>query len=537
MSDKDRNSRGGQRGIALLSVIALLIIFLIFAGAVVTQMAQAVNSAKSSGVSNRALTAADAGVHGMVVAIEENIAKGQPDPVPTTYAYPEPGASPSTLSYTVKIEKAYVPLPLPGSGSRFYLITSTGTVNNGFEFQTRTVRAIVRAESIAGFDSFSNYEKNQFGVNVWYTPDQAFNGPVYSGGPMHVEYDDTNFLTPIFGVSVKTVAQPVWVDVQGGATPSPGNDWNSIVNNGQPNFATGVTPIGLPQPKSNILVASEALYGDCCTFNGSSYKATGGVYMNSGPAVSGGGALTTGMYIEGDAVIRASSAANQETFLINSPLRNTDPKWFAPYRITENFGATPTTTVEQPVGVLKATYSGVPSGDGGTGKSSGAIFVDGNAYLPLGSTIQGQYTLAVPDFKGYVRNIYITGSGSLLYSDKTKDILGLWANNVILQTKASNVEIDASIIAGFPGEPSDGGGFYNWYCKRNGCSGGDQGILTIFGGLAENMRGELGQYFSKTFHSGFSRHLNYDPRLAADPPPFNPVDGAYDIVAWEDIGS
>lgn len=90
MTSPTKSARN-ERGIALLSVIALLIIFLIFAGAVMTQLAQEINSSKTNGVSVKALSAADAGIHAMVLAIEENISLGKPDPTPFTYAYPEPG--------------------------------------------------------------------------------------------------------------------------------------------------------------------------------------------------------------------------------------------------------------------------------------------------------------------------------------------------------------------------------------------------------------------------------------------------------------
>ena|SRR5579872_169850 len=523
-----RRARKRERGVALLAVIALLIVFLIFAGAVVTQLAQEVNSAHNSGVSNRALSAADAGIRDMVVAIEEAAGKGQIDPGPITYKYPEAGAAPSVVKYQVQIDKKWD--PLQPAGSRYYLISSTGTVDNGIEIQNRTVHALIQAQSVTTFGSASVYDTNQFNKPVWYTPDQSFNGPVYDGGPMNIEYDDTS-ATPIFGVNASTPNNPNWVDIQGGTTPTTLADWNSIVLGGQPDFTQLKNPIGLPDPSTNVVVASEAYYGDCCTMqkNGTYPNIPAGVYMNQHDAAASGGILTTGIYVNAPrATILGKSAGSVETFTVSSPS-------FATYQISIDFSGNTTTVVQS--GVTK-TYSGVPSGDNGPGTGNGAFFVNGNATLLQGTVIQGTYTLAVPDDGVVQRNITITGLGSITYNDPTKDELGIWANNVIVNTSDSNISIDASIIAGFPNEVETNGGFFNANCNRNTCGALNQGNLTINGSVMENMHGALGKFISikPPVHTGFARVINYDARLASNPPPFYPVTGNYTIIAWEDEG-
>lgn len=519
--------RRGERGVALLAIIALLLVFLIFAGAVVVQLRNELNSVHSDGISNRALTAADAGVRGMIVAIEEAIGNGFPDPGPITYNYPE-ASGPSTVSYTAKIQAKWDPLP---AGSRYYLISSTGTVS-GHEQASRTVNVMIRAVSSGGFNSASNYSNNQFGIQVWYTPDQQFNGPVYDGGPMHVEYDDKS-ATSIFQSTVQTPKMPVWRDIQGGTTPTTGADWSSIISGGSTAFAIGVNPIGLPQPKDNLLIASEAYFGNCCSF--ASYPGVpAGVYMNTADAGAGGGTLTTGIYVQGNATISGTSVGSTETLTIKGG--------FPTYTVVIDFAAGATTVTK---GSAKpVTYSGVPSGDNGPGAGNGAIFVNGNATLMLGTVIQGQYTLTVPDYSapgtGTQKNIYISGTGgSITYADKTKDELGLWANNVILNTPASNIELDAAIIAGFPGESPTNGGFYNSLCNATTCTAGDQGKLTLLGALMENMHGAVGKFISQTppVHVGFDKHMFYDGRLSSNPPPFYPVTGNYAIIAWDDLGT
>jgi hypothetical protein len=505
-------------------MIALLLIFVIFAGGVVVQMAQEVNSVHNDGVSNRALVAADAGIRASIVAVEEAISKGGPLPGVVAYTYPE-AIGGTSVSYSANIGGQWD--SLSGGGNRYYLINSTGTVNDGHEFQTRTVHALIRAVSVGSFGSASNYGTNQFGSQVWYTPDQQFNGPVYDGGPMHIQYDDKS-TAAIFLSTVQTPNIPVWSDLQGGTTPTTSSDWASIISAGPSAFATGGNPIGLPVPQDNVLVASEAFYGDATSVT-TTFPTCAAVCMNKGPAESGTGTLTTGIYISGNATISGTSAGSTETLTIKAASQT--------YQILIDFGKDTTTVTKN--GVKGPTYSGVPSGDNGPGAGNGAIFDEGNATLQLGTVIQGDYVLTVPDYSAVQNNITLSGSGNITYNDPTKDELGLWANNVILNTSASNITIDASIIAGFPSESKTNGGFYNSRCNSSTCTAGNQGTLTLNGALMENMRGALGKFISQTppVHVGFDRHINYDARLGSNPPPFYPVTGNYSIVAWDDEGN
>ena len=513
----------------MLSMVVLFLIFVIFAGAVVVQMSQEVNSVHNDGVSNRALVAADAGVRAMIVQIEEAVGKGA-KPSTISYTYPEAVGLPS-VSYSAKIANQWD--PLSPAGHRYYLISSTGTVSNGHELQNRTVNVVVRAQSTTTFGSASNYATNQFGIPVWYTPDQSFDGPVYDGGPMHVEYDSSK-LNPIFLNTVQTPNIPKWVDLSGGSTAPPtGGTWNSIISGGAPAFSIGGNPIGLPVPQANVLVASEAFYGDPTSLT-SNFPAcggaSGGVCMNQALAETGGGStLSTGIYVNGNATISGSSVGSVETLTVKGA--------FGTYLIAVDFGANTTTVTKVGSPLKPAVYSGVASGDNGTGVGNGAIFVNGDATIMLGSVIQGKYVLAVPDYNIDQKNITIAGTGSIMYNDPTKDELGLWANNVILTTTDSNITIQAAIIAGFPGESATSGGFYNVWCNAGNCKKGDQGTLTLLGSLMQNMRGALGKFISAGVHTGFDRHINYDGRLASNPPPFFPVTGNYDIIAWDDIGN
>ncbi len=562
---KSSRSRGepAERGIALIGVVGLLLVFLVFAGALMTQLANEMNSTKMSAVSNRALSAADAGVHAMVEQIQTNLALNQALPKVVTYAYPEPGASPLTTSYNATLDQV-----IPAGGLNYYVITSTGTYSNGIESTiTRTVRAVAKAIPISDFASFSNYESNQFGNPVWYLSSQHFNGPVYSGGPMRIAYatpapSPSPTIVPIFGSTVQTGNTPIWNP----ASPGP-SDWADIISGGQSAFTINGTPLSLPQPSENIYVASEAWQGN--GLNPGFPSTTPGVYIDG--ASSGGADAanstvptdTTGIFIEtgtkggynGSATIVSTVSGNTDTMTITSPA------WAGAYTVTinySNFGSagdcTGSTTVTH--GSAAHTFAGTPCGAPGPGVTNtgnGAIFADGNIQLgctasklacgttpTADTTFEGDYALVTPDLSSWPNTANnITILGNLLYDPSTSlyDKTGLWANDVVLKTNTTaGITIDAGIIAGYPGEASSDGDFNNAHCTKKSCGTLDQGVLTINGSLVENIRGAVGEVIAGS-QFGFARTINFDSRFATAPPPFNPTTGQLSIVAWEDIGA
>ncbi|MBC5808576.1 MAG: hypothetical protein GIX00_08235 [Candidatus Eremiobacteraeota bacterium] len=540
---KERIDRAGaERGVALITVIGLMLVLLIFAGGLVSQLAMEVNSVHAHGVSNRALTAADAGVHGMVAAIQTNAVANLPPPnTPLEYDYPEANGAPSNTSYTATIARTWI------TGSlTYYLITSTGSVDNGIEKQHRVVSAIARAQPYARYASFSNYEVNQFGKPVWYLPDQVYDGPVYSGGPMHIDFNDT--VGPIFKQGVQTGYEPIWNDEDEGKTQPDARDWDMIAAGGQNAFAINPVPLALPQPSSNIIVASEAWQGDASNTFASGFPSVApGVYIDAPSdvpakdAVSNSGtSVTTGIFINaagGTATVTSSSSGNTENMSISGPWSG------GSYDLAITFGSPGSTKVTYN-GVSK-TYSGVPSGapaPGNPNLGNGAVFAVGGIQFGKAKTpdvtLQGSYTFATPDYAGWTQNNNIVVLGNLKYADPIRDEVALWGNDVIVDTLASDITIDASIIAGYPGENWKHGNFRNIYCKPATCGTRDQGKLTVNGGVIENSRGALGLIVGTPgTHTGFSRNIIYDPRLQANPPPFNPTTGAYNLIAWDDLGS
>ncbi len=554
------SKRSTERGVALISVIGMLLVLLVFTGAMLDQLALEANSVRSEAASNLALTAAGAGVHAMVEQIQTDLALNLPSPKGAiTYTYPEPGGSPAATQYVASIVKTY------STGSQnYYQITSTGTFDNGVEHAQRTVMAIARSVPLSSFASFSNYESNQFGRQVWYLSSQHFNGPVYSGGPMRIAYATPapgNTPNPIFEDTVQTLSPPIWGSAP--ASPSP-TDWLSVVNGGQPNFAVNATSISLPQPKDDLYVMSEAWEGDG---NATGYPSPDyGVFVNGPasfdpalcPTPSGycdaastpATTLSTGLYINvgpnGNVSIDASSSGNTETLTLTSPaFSSTTPTY---YQVVETFTSpcTGSTVIQRYTGkpaklAAQQTFSGVPCGEPGpltTNPGNGAVFSTGSITMGTPAspdvTLQGQYTFVTPDSNLDARSITLLGN--LLYSDPTQDKVALWADDVILKTLATNITLDASIIAGYPGEVATDGDFNNFYCTSTGCGAKDQGTLTINGGLIENARGAVGEVvLGKQY--GFARVINFDSRFATSPPPYNPSTGALSIIAWQDLGT
>ena len=173
--------------------------------------------------------------------------------------------------------------------------------------------------------------------------------------------------------------------------------------------------------------------------------------------------------------------------------------------------------------------------------TTGLIFVNGNVTISgqmtgaativtcnLSSDTQSTCNSAPPD-----SNIVINGNLTYPTANKvtvsgdpvsdTKDVLGLIAENFVEVTTTSTVEIDAAILA-----LEDSFYVNNWY------GGSSYGTLNVFGSIAQNFRGAVGQ----SNGSGYLKSYNYDNSLQTlFPPYFIPPDGAtWSPTAYEECG-
>lgn len=562
-----------SRGMALIMVLILMVVFVILIGGLMDVLAMESRNVVISDSGNTAENAAYAGVDAMVLQTEQWYTGTNPGPAPTslpTYNFPTDPTG-QQVQYSASITKEW-----RATGLAYFLIDSVGTVTAPCdspcfapEIHTREIQALVRQRPFTHYGLFVQSERSNVGGPVWYTYPQDFEGPVYSGGPMHIMYAGGG-PSYIFGSTVDTTTgkPPQWMNTNnpgGPQKPQSPSDWAAIMKQGQAAFRSFTTALTLPSFADNLLVASEAYYGNASNTSGLPTVASNGVYVNGNiqpPSTT----LQTGIYVQGDADIYSSGSTNgngTETFEFKPPEQPGGNPIPDDVTIVVNFGApgsagttTVTTSTQSGTVLSTQTYNGVPSGlaDPTASDGNGAVFVDGaltvrgsvvaNPNTGVGtstdgpSSVQGQYNIAVPDNIN-TNSDAITVTNSITYADNGtgSDELALWANDILLTSQVDGgITLDGLILTGYDGELNNDGTFSNSFCRRLGCSGGT-GNLTLFGSLVENIRGKLGTVNAGGLvTSGYSRNQKYDARLGANPPPFSPTTNQFEVVALQDAG-
>ena len=530
----------------------LVSVFLILMGSLIDVLALESQNSIESGDSAAAVAAAYSGVDLMILSIEEyyqNGIQGGNPPQVVSCAFSNPGGGGVTTSCTAKIDKTW-----NGTGINYYLIRSTGSAIPSQDKKVdRQVVALIKQVPFGAYAHFSESEHSNTGGPIWYSAHQSFNGPVYSGGDMHIMYDGANPNSPIFPMGF-TTDQPQsslhWMDVQDGnhSPPNTPNEYRSVYGTSGPTFAP--SGINLPGFAQNLAVFSEAFYGDTLHADSTDLQSAGqdkGVFVNGGDPSCPANVICTGIFVAGNAEISATSVpdpngtlgSGTQTWNISSP----DGSFTGTYTVTVNF-ATNTTTVKGPSGTT--TYAGVASGEQSNGsQGNGALFVDGNLTIDGGSTVHGQYTVAVPDPPLSGESLTLKGSltdaSDPQGGNPSQDELALWADDIYLQTSEMSPTVEAMILTGYSNECSQnncGGWFGNYWCTvSKSCAGGGKGVLTVYGSDIENLRGKMGVVDGGgNTMAGFVRNQTYDPRLGADPPPVAPTTNLYSIVALQDVG-
>jgi hypothetical protein len=548
-----QDARRSARGVALILVMMVAAVFLILMGTLIDVLAIESQNSIESADAEAALTAAYSGVDLLILQTEEyyqnSIQNGQP-PQMADCSFNEPGGG------TVHTQCHSILLRTwNGSGLNYYLIESTGTALPLDDTQTvtRTVQALVKEIPFGAYAMFSETDTPNTGGAVWYSSGQSYTGPVYSGGPMHIRYD-SNSTSPIFPdgfTSSMPESSIKWYNIETGENkpPKTPNEMYSVYGaSGQPSFPSSTQ--SLPGFAQNLVVFSEAYFGDS-THDDPKYLPTSdrGVFVNQGNQGCGG-AICTGIFVQGDADLKASSVASPQGDLSSGtqtwefdPPTGIDPNGIPnKVTITVDFGQGTTTVVDSGGGTK--VYSGLASGEAGNGSNgNGAIFVNGSLNVNDGGTVHGQYTLAVPDPPQNSESM--TLGGSLQYSSDplkgpSQDELALWADKIWLNSSNNNPIIDGMILTGYFNECIDsrkcGGYFANQNCNGSSCTGGT-GSLSLYGSIIENMRGKMGVVGPDgNLLGGYLKNASYDPRLGANPPPFSPTTNLYSIIALNDHG-
>ena len=142
----------------------------------------------------------------------------------------------------------------------------------------------------------------------------------------------------------------------------------------------------------------------------------------------------------------------------------------------------------------------------------------GMAYL-TGGTVNGRLTIVTET------NIYLQGNiayaSDPVSNPSSDDALGLISgSDVWVDTMApNNLSIDAAIMATGKFSSGDLGSFgvinYN--------SGSTRGVLTVYGGIVQELRGAVGTMSGGSMTHGYSKNYIYDPRFINNPPPYYPT--------------
>ncbi|MBV8171425.1 MAG: hypothetical protein JO219_05795 [Candidatus Eremiobacteraeota bacterium] len=498
---------------ALVATLMMITVFLILIGVLMENLAREVNVSGMHGRSNAALRAAYYAVESMQYQIEFNDAGAAPGVVPAPFGGSWVDQDGTNVAYNVSVDAQRWTSVLP-----YYLVHATATDGTS----TRSVDALLQKMPFSAYNYFTISEQTNLGGAVVYTNGEQFNGPVYSGGPMIIDYQDAQ--PSIFTNEVWTASAPHWIP----AAPSTPADWSAVISN-QGNFHIVSQPLQLPTALDNTSVEYASLTGNPNPSSPPTIPTVQDMYINGASVVGGGGALNTGVFIKGRATITSTVVGNVDTFTIQICCAGLP---VTTYHMIVDYGAS-TTRITDASNNPVANYTGVPSGQQAPGVSGadGAIFSTLGYQFNAGNVFTGQYTFATIDNATTHPAIFFMGSQT--YAQPTTDELAFWSNDMLLDDVSNgNIEIDGLLLTGYYGECTatcNDGTFYNPFCPLiGGCAGGT-GVLTLKGSLIENVRGKRGTLGSTV--SGFSTDSIYDSRLATKPPPFTPTTTEYDVIA------
>ncbi len=398
-----------------------------------------------------------------------------------------------------------------------YQIRSVGRVRNA----EVTVEIALRQASFGRFAYFTDKETSSIsGGAIWWKAGETVDGPVHSnnsgGSNFNINYVGST--SPIF-LDMVTGSGPR-IDYYPGS-PNNENTFKKIYKDGSKGFRLGVPRIEMPPSTS---IQKEAAWGGTDFPGGSS-----GVYLR---ADAGGG-----IYIQGNASITLSvNGSGNQVVTIKQGTRTT---------VITIDRHTRTASVSGPVG------SGSPTSS--TTLPNGVIFCSGHITSLSGTVadnlvqngeivVRSSMTIATEVSKtNPSQNKDIEITGNLVYrtrpnkhldDDASANLaagtLGLVARDIrISSSSPRNVEINAVCMCG--GQDTNGSFYAENYDSRQ------TGTLTVLGGIIQRSRGPVGTFNSSTGQTstGFTKNYSYDPRLAANPPPFYPTTGQYERLSWQ----
>lgn len=386
-----------------------------------------------------------------------------------------------------------------------YRIVSTGTSQNtnkdvvvSGDFTVR-----VQRDNFAKYALFTNQQTMPNGTNVWFTDKTNFAGPLHTNGRYNIALNPSG----IFDGVVNQVEQ--MARFYNGGSPvllnaaSNGAQDVPTFNSG---FNRGVGAISLSSATQQQQLVDQA--------KGTATISGNGIYVPNS-----GGALTGGIYVEGNSNITMSvDGSNNAVYTV---VQGGTQKI-----ITVNRSANQTTVNHVSVGTT--TYNGVPDGVDGIGT---VIYVNGNINSLSGTverdsavTISSNNDMTITNnlrYQDYTAAVGTPGQAGYVppTADGTENLLGLvtWNGNVRIGTAApNNVDVHATILA-------KAGIFQVDNYDDTGVGG--RGTATLLGGVISNYYGAFGQFngATGTQTAGYGRNFVYDERMTVgNAPPYFP---------------
>ena len=459
------------RGIALITVLILVVVLLILIGSLLDFMPVELNQSAYTGYDDRSLYAADSGVQYATESLELAAASGffptpAPGPAATPFAnvYLDPSPGPTQPPDA----QVWIQASSANNGLETYYVMSIGTWHG----ISHRVDAVVAQRP---FNSKAYVGKNNAPGNFFVSGLMSFDGPVYlEGNPNPVNIQWYNNVAPVFGDDAEIAGNFRWYGPGGKAGVAPvGAQWNNVNAKGRAGMSfVPQNSLAFPSLTDTNAVGNEAYTG---SRTGTTLPNPGanGVYMDqhiaaaknpTDPQCSGLPQVDSGIFVQGDANIAMSSTATTQTFSLTPAGGNS---YSANDDITIAIDFTADQTVVSDLNIktgktLSNTYCGTPSGDpqGATG-ANGVIFVNGDVQS-LAGTVHGDYTIAVPDntVSGTGANdIIINGAIRYQYDPdvnnpsfcgcQSTDMLGLYAHDIEMSKSIPGaVQIEAALFAG-----------------------------------------------------------------------------------------
>ncbi len=526
---------GRTRGVALITVLFIIVVLAILIGALLTAVPMELRAVAFAGFDNRALYAADAGIE----ALTEGLTVGNTSLGVGSLVAPD--GSTSTYNATVIASASSC-----GSGEN--LIQSIGTSPVGDQ---RKVYAVVAQTTLSSYGLWVNNNPN--GVYL-VSGLSYYDGAIYLGGgpsdPQLVNYivgqrwifNDQVTFAGASGVN--------WFN-NGTSTTQPAQTntaaWLAVDAGGYSKVTVGGTTQPYPGAQQSIALANEA-YG---TPAGTTYPAPklgNAVYMNQQLPGSPGGALASGIFVQGDSSITMTSSAYGATpstmtwtFNTVSSDKNTISD---PITVAVNYTSN-TTTFTDTKTLKTTTYTGVPAQTTLPSSNSGIVF-DNGTVTDVSGTYNGAYTLAVPDDGSidnaiYVANNIVAHDNPQTNSNST-DSFGLYANDVYIDDKSPsipfNLTIQAAIVTGNATEVAAKTNDGTFTTRDDAGTLPLYGKVNLYGALAENIYGETYTWSGSKQVTGWGKNFLSDPRFSTCPPPGSPLVGkTWHLIAWKDEGT